>query len=345
MKKNINLFLILILLLGCFAGKNDPNAKVKKLYVVSYNVENLFDYTDDPANTGDDDFLPTSEKKWDSEKYTKKLANLSSVICAIDSVNLPVFVGLYELENQKVIEDLIQTEKLKRGNYGIVHEESPDKRGIDVGFIYQKDVFQYISHKVVPLIIESDSNFESRDILYVEGLLGKDTLHVIVNHWPSRRGGQEESEPKRIAAAQILRSTVDLILTKNPNANIIIMGDMNDEPQNKSLSETLNAKNNNPPTSNTELFNLMYSYDLNNQGSYSYKGEWDMIDNIIISKNLITKKSGWKYQQSSAKIFDDKRFMFYNSKIDQYTPSKTYGGDTYFGGYSDHLPIYMILEK
>lgn len=345
MKNIIFTCLILILFSSCFINKKSTKCDKESFTVISYNVENLFDYEDDILNTGDDEFLPTASKQWTKERYEKKINDLAKVLYSIDSIDLPEIAAVFEVENRRVLEDLINTDYLKSGNYGIAHEDSPDGRGIDVALIYKKEKFNYILHKTLKIELENDTTFATRDILYVKGNNGNDTFHIFVNHWPSRRGGQAESEHKRVYAASVLRNFIDEIFKNEPNANIIIMGDMNDEPQNKSLSETLNAKNNNPLTSSSELYNLMYDKDLNKEGTFSYNGEWNMLDNMIISKNLLTKEDGFKADYTSGTIFKADFLLYYNTKIDQKTPSKTFGGDNYFGGYSDHLPIYMTLHK
>ncbi len=351
MKRNIKMWyiaLIVVLITGCEATRNDNKTNnneptINELCVVSYNLENLFDYTDDPENNGDDEYLPTDKKEWDAEKYQTKLNNLSEVIRAIDSVDLPEIIGVCEIENRKVLEDLIATDILKNAGYGISHEESPDPRGIDVALIYKKSHFKYLKHEPIKVISKDGKTYPTRYILYTQGTINNDTFHIFVNHWSSRRGGEEDSEHKRIAAAKTLRNYIDEnILNSNPDANIIIMGDMNDEPQNESLSETLNAKNNNPPEEG-ELYNVMYELDLVDIGSYSYKNKWIMLDNIIISPNLLNSEKGFICKDAVGTVFYDERFLYYNSKADEYIPSKTYGGDKYYGGYSDHLPVYMFL--
>ncbi|MEN8957485.1 MAG: hypothetical protein ABF258_05635, partial [Flavobacteriales bacterium] len=206
-----------------------------------YNVENLFDTIDDKY-TIDEQFLPDSEKEWNTTKYFDKLNKLAKVITAMDK-DLPIFMGFAEIENQGVILDLISNTNLNNGNYGIVHYESPDKRGIDVGFMYRKE-FMTIKHSEnIEVSLPDNPDFATRDILYVQGeLKGEDELHVFLNHWSSRRAGQKESEHKRVKAASVLRAKVDEILNKDASAKIIIMGDFNDYPTNKSVYEVLKAK-------------------------------------------------------------------------------------------------------
>jgi len=343
--------LVFIFLSSCKPLKNEGNISEKtdktQLLIVSYNVENLFDIADDPQNSGDDEWTPGSEKEWTQERYDKKISNLAKVISSINNKELPDIVGICEVENRKVLEDLIADTLLSANEYGIAHEQSPDPRGIDVALIYKKSEFEYISHEAIKVKLADNPNYNTRDILHVIGIVNeKDTMHVFVNHWKSRGGGsQAETEIKRVNAAKILREKVDNILRKNENANIVILGDMNDEPQNKSIAETLNATNNRNTTDVFELYNTLLDKDLKGEGTYSYKGEWNMLDNIIISQNLLKNRLGYHIGANEGEIFKEEWFMYYQSKIDQFIPSKTYGGKNYYGGYSDHLAVYLILNK
>lgn len=325
--------------------ENKESKNNRNFTVAFYNVENLFDTEDDPKKR-DEDFLPSSKKKWTIDRYQKKLKDLSKVLSAIDKNDLPEIIGLAEVENKKVVEDLAKEKSLSGGNYKVVHEESPDKRGIDVALMYKDDSFKYLFHKAIPIKFSFDKRTTTRDILYVKGVATStnETMHIFVNHWSSRRGGQEKSEPKRVQAAKVLRAEVEKIQTKNPNAKIIIVGDMNDEPNNKSIHETLKATGNKSATSG-ELFNLMYEKDKQKLGTHSYKGKWGMLDNIIISRSLLKSENGYHTTFDGGKIFKEDWILYNNTKAGHKTPSRTYGGRNYFGGYSDHLPVYVTLSK
>lgn len=305
--------------------------------VVSYNVENLFDTVDDPK-IPDEEFLPESEKKWDNERYQKKLNDLSRVISEINEKELPEIVGLVEIENRVVLEDLIQTGPLKDQGYTIIHEESPDFRGIDVALIYRKDAFKELMHETLPVVFPDNPEFKTRDILHVTGQIKNKTVHIFVNHWPSRIGGDEKTEHKRVLAASVLKSKIDDILALDPKARIIIMGDMNDEPTNKSLVETLGAK---LPDSGAKLVNLMIPDDNSGLGTYFYSGNWNMLDNLVVSDELI---SGKRIQ-----IVDQKGFiyssdwMIYTNKTGDKTPNRSYVGNKYVAGVSDHFPVYLKM--
>ncbi len=334
--KNLVIILIAILIVTsqCLEIKKNKT-NIEQLFIVSYNVENLFDTLNDPYNPSDDEYLPTGKKKWTQKKYEKKLFNLAKVLSSISKTELPDLIGICEVENKKVLEDLILQETLKNANYGIVHENSSDKRGIDVALLYKKEEFNYLSHKNIKVYNGT------REILYVKGIVSKsDTLHIFVNHWKSRYPTPKETEHKRIKFAIILRKQVDSILDLNINANIIMLGDFNDEPQNISLENILRATNNRTSKNSYELFNTMYEKDLANKGSYSYNYEWLMLDEIIISQNLLNNNNGFKLDKNTGQIFDRKWILYYNSNKGKYKPQ-----NTYYGGYSDHLPVYLIFEK
>lgn len=307
-----------------------------------YNVENLFDTIDDQY-TIDEQFLPNSEKLWNSEKYTTKLNQLAKVISSMDA-DLPIFLGLAEVENKNVILDLLNTEKLRGNNYDVVHEESPDQRGIDLGFIYRKEYFNYISHEAIEVRIEEEEDFFTRDILYIKGeLQGEDTIHVFLNHWSSRREGAQETEYRRVRSAAILRAKIDELLAQDEMAKIIVMGDFNDYPNNISLTQTLRAKDNRK-FSKGDLYNMAYGLEQDNQGTYNYKGDWGMLDQLIISKGVFKADKGVKITAKDVNVLKLKWMLYTDPVYGDEKPSKSYGGPEYYGGYSDHLPIYARFE-
>lgn len=304
--------------------------------VISYNVENLFDTEDDPK-IPDEEFLPVSEKKWDNEKYQRKLTDIARVITDVNPNELPEIVGLVEVENRQVLSDLTETGKLA-GQYGIIHEESPDYRGIDVALIYRKDAFQELIHEVLPVSFPDDPEFKTRDILHVTGKARKKVIHVFVNHWPSRIGGDGKTEPKRVLAATVLKKKVDEVLAADPRAKIIIMGDMNDEPANKSLIETLDAQS---PDSTAKLVNLMMPDDANGKGTYFYNGNWNMLDNLIVSQSLLKGNGIW-VEGNKGFIYSNDWMIFTNKNGDK-TPNRSYVGNKYVNGVSDHFPVYLKM--
>lgn len=304
--------------------------------ILFYNVENLFDTENDP-NKSDEEFTPEGSKKWTVQRYNDKLKALAKVIDATGK-NDPVLIGLAEIENRKVIVDLTKESVLSENNYKVVHDESPDNRGIDVGLIYDADRFQYISHQSYRVDFPWDASIKSRDVLHVKGAFANfDTVHIFVNHWPSRRGGAEASEPKRMQAAKTLRKAIDSVLDVNPNAKILCMGDFNDHPTDNSLIKGLKAGR--KAVKPMDMVNLMTPLAKAGLGSHNYKGEWGMLDQIIASYSFLKLKKGVRIKKEEAKIFK-KDWMLYKGE----SPSKTYGGPNYYGGYSDHLPVYVILK-
>jgi len=294
--------------------------------------------------TKDDDFTPTGDKAWSSVRYKKKINDLAWVLANINKNETPEFIGLCEVENPSVLNDLAKSEFLQKSEYQIIMDTaSCDARGIGMGFMYRSDALKNVKYELLQIIPSQKSEYELRSILYVNANVDDKLFHFFVNHWKSRRGGEDETEWQREDAALVLRKKIDEILTKDNTANIIIMGDMNDEPTNKSLYTVLRASNNTINPKNGELFNLMFDKDLNQQGSFSYNGQWNMLDNLIVSHNLLSGK-GYRVTSDGGEIFADRRILYDNSKAGTYTPSKTYGKD-YFGGYSDHLPVYFMLRK
>ncbi|MBN2806791.1 MAG: endonuclease/exonuclease/phosphatase family protein [Prolixibacteraceae bacterium] len=311
------------------------------LTLAFYNVENLFDTIDAP-NKIDEEFMPGEPKNWNTERYNKKLTDLSKVIAAIDPVKLPVLLGVCEIENDAVLKDLAAQALLKKAHYNIVWNDGPDERGIDCALLYQPSVFQVLKTAFLQIVDPNDPDFLTREVVYVEGSMNGEIFHVLVNHWPSRRGGDEASEPNRILAASVVKNKVSEIFAANPAANIIIMGDMNDEPSNNSLAKVLEAKPNTQKASDQQLVNLMYDEFEKGEGSYNYRGDWNMIDNLLISGALINKTKGLKSKADNGFVFRQS-FMEFKNDQGEISPNRTYGRD-YYGGISDHFPIYMILE-
>lgn len=335
MKKSVWLVVIIAL---AFCSCNSAKKALRREYtVVSYNTENLFDTVDDPK-IPDEEFLPASEKKWDTERYQKKLVDLARVISEVNPDELPEIVGLVEIENRSVLDDLVKTGALKNQKYGIVHEESPDYRGIDVALIYRADAFKELMHEAIPVVFPDEPDFKTRDILHVVGQIRHKTIHIFVNHWPSRIGGDDKTEPKRVLAASILKNRVDLIQSTDPEARIVIMGDMNDEPANKSLKETLGAGS---PGSGSKLVNLMFPDDQAGLGTYFYSGNWNMLDNLVVSGNLLASPK-MKIEGGKGFIFS-KDWMIFTNKNGAKTPNRSYVGDKYVGGVSDHFPVYFKM--
>ncbi|WP_220429203.1 endonuclease/exonuclease/phosphatase family protein [Tenuifilum thalassicum] len=319
----------------------------KEQYKVScigfYNLENLFDTI---PGENDTEFTPNGRNKFTSERYWHKINHMSEVISQIGSEIFPggpAILGICEVENRSVVEDLVNSPKLKPSGYQIVHYESHDHRGIDVGLLYRPEFFKVTSHRSVPLRIKDNPNFKTRDQLVVSGLLDGEPIHIIVDHWPSRRGGEKRSLPYRMAAAKLTRSLVDSILATDPNAKIIVMGDLNDDPDSKSVIKGLGANPYRNKLKPGELFNAMGSLYHEGIGTLAYRDSWNLFDNIIITQSFLnTDKTTWTFYK--AKVFN-KPFLQQKSGRFAGYPWRTYVGGNFMGGYSDHFPVYMFLIK
>ncbi len=329
-------------MLGCqkTPSTSPATTPLKEISVAFYNLENLFDTDDDPMKD-DQEFLPASESQWTPERYQQKLTNLASVIKNLGDADGPELLGVCEIENRKVLEDLTTQPVLKPYNYRIIHFESPDVRSIDVALFYKEGVFRPIEQTPVPVTLPNSAE-KTRDILKVKGVLHDDTVIILVNHWPSKRGGAEESDPKRAAAAQTARQIVDQEQIKNQRAKILLMGDFNDTPDSKAITEVLNANKNAEPEPNRQLFNAFAPMAEEKKGSYFYKGEFEMIDQMMLSKSWLTSKK-LRYIPNSATVYKEDRILEKEGKYAG-SPLRTYAGKKYLGGYSDHLPVYIKLE-
>ena len=342
------LIVLLFTLYGCKTTEKQPVQKYKEstetntFRIMFYNTENLYDFEDDPL-TNDDEFSPTGSYKWDYFKYNDKLQKIAKVIVAVGGEQGSDLIGMCELENRKVLNDLIRNTPLAAGGYDILHKDSKDPRGSDVALLYKKKKFKLLFYDFYEFKSVGDSS-KSRDILYAKGIVkNTDTLHVFVNHWPSRRGGKEQSDRRRMISARILKSHVDSILRVNKDAKIIIMGDFNDEPIDKSIHEELQATD----SANLKpggLFNFMYAYKIKGIGSYKYQAEWNMLDQIICSSPLLDKKGLLHADYSDAHIFSIDWMMTDDAKFPGKKPLRTFQGPKYLGGYSDHLPVYLDIQ-
>lgn len=353
MRYNKHLIVLLLLLslnLSAFAQKSKIKQEADKKYsIVFYNVENLFDIYDDP-NTYDEEFTPTAPKAWNEQKYNKKLSNLEEVFYNIAAANksFPCIIGVSEIENRRVLDDLASMPKLLKANYQIIHYDSPDARGVDVGLFYRPDVFKYEGSKPIKTKIEGEPKFRTRDILSVWGTIDGEKFYFFVCHWPSRRGGQYGSEHLRMGAAKIVRNAVDSIYKAEPKAKIVIMGDMNDDPIDKSLSEVLVAKEKIQDLRPNDLFNPFYAMLKAGYGSLAYKDSWNLFDNMVVNYNLLNEGALRLSKDKGAKFYGNifnRPFLLQQQGQFKNYPLRTYVGDDFTGGYSDHLPVYLIISK
>ena len=337
--KNIAFFAALLLLTfqALYSQKN-----VNSFLVVSYNVENLFDIVNTPGFE-DEEFTPAGEKKWTYERYQKKLTDLTRVILSIPGKELPALIGLAEVETSGVLEDLIQMRGLRKGEYAFVHEDGKDPRGIECALLYRPDLFRYKSHEYVPIEDPVDPDYLYRGILHVHGT-GPDgsSLHIFMNHWKSRSGGVLETERQRMFSAITLRKQVDMLMARESDYKVIIMGDFNDEPTNRSISQGLSAQNKRRNIQMGEQYNLFYDlHNIKGEGTYNYQGTWNMLDQMIVSYNLLNQERGLSTGFENGRILKSEWMLYESEKYGESLPSATYGGPQYFGGPSDHLPIYV----
>ncbi len=313
-----------------------------------YNLENLFD-TLPSETTNDRDFLPQGRLAWNSEKYWSKQANMAKVISQLATDVTPdgvALLGVAEAENRAVLEDLVAQPALKERNYQIVHYESPDERGIDVALLYQPKYFRVLGSQAIPVPLQDPQTGArdfTRDVLYVAGLFQGDTLHVMVCHWPSRRGGETGSVWMRAAAAQVCRNVADSLLARNELAKIIVMGDLNDDPINPSLTKVLRAAKSTDKMAAGDLYNPMYSLYQSGNGTLAYRDSWNLFDQVIVSKGLVWKQAGG-WQLLRAVVFRES-WMFQEEGAFRGYPLRTFVGDMFLNGYSDHLPVYILVVK
>ncbi|RLJ63197.1 hypothetical protein CLV86_1733 [Lacinutrix venerupis] len=313
-------------------------SKEKRHTIAFYNIENLFDVYDDEL-TRDSDMTPSSEKKWSIKRYKNKLRKIGYVISNIgkdDVKRHPAIVGLAEVENEAVLQDLVNSKHLEDYNYKFVHYDSPDERGIDVALLYDDTVFNVAYSKSYKLELIDEFGVEdlTRDILLVSGLFEGLELHLIVNHWPSRRTGDVETKHKRLKAAKKVTEIIDELKLKSPNAKVVIMGDFNDDPESESV-KTLEKSHG--------LFNPMRTLLSLDRGTTSHNHRWNLFDQFLITHNFFErKKNALRYVK--ANIFDEDYLKEYDGKY-KGSPYRTYVGKRYKGGYSDHFPVYLIVSK
>lgn len=325
----------------------DPPKNYLLTAIGFYNVENLFDTLDTPG-VRDAEYTPDGKNQWNTEKYFEKLDRLSEVLQMMGTEKTPdglAVVGLAEIENRTVIEDLINTSRLKDRDYEIVHYDSPDKRGVDVGLIYQPKYFTVESSKSYTLTIDGMDNFYTRDQLLVSGDFLGERMHFMVAHWPSRRGGEKRSSHLREAAARLGKSVIDSIQkAENGNAKIIFMGDLNDDPVNVSVKEYMNSVGKENKVKEGDLFNPFESYYKKGIGTLAWRDVWNLFDQIMLTPAFVTNKNFESFQFYKAVVFNKPFLMQKEGRFKGY-PYRSYAGGQYLGGYSDHFPTYIFLLK
>ena len=337
MKKYHFLFCILLFPISVFS-----QADTVFRTIFSYNVENLF-HPEKDSTKNDNSFTPEGLHRWTFKKYYKKVNQIAKTFLSVNEGYPPEIIGLVEIENEKVLRQLCFYSPLKSFNYGYVHYESPDSRGIDVALLYRKDFVSIVHQEAISIVFPFEPNSKNRDILYVAFYFSpKDTIHLFVNHWTSRFGGYAATIPKRNYYAQCLKNKIDSLKQCFSNPNIVIVGDFNDYPHNESLSEVLGAKSISE-RKNASLINLMAEYDkASNIGTHKYEDFWGCLDQIIVSANLLDNSDFSVYQQK-AQIMDAPFLLVEDSRYGGYKPFRTFNGFKYQGGFSDHLPVFIHL--
>jgi hypothetical protein len=345
LKKPLKITLIVLVLIVSLSVSAQEKTAYKITCVGFYNLENLFDYQDDTL-INDDEYLPNGSKGWDSTRYANKLENMSRIISEIGTKYTPdgmAVLGVSEIENKGVLEDLVAMPKIKNRNYKIVHFDSPDKRGVDVGLLYQEKYFKFKHAESYPVRFPFSPDSRTRDQLVVTGNMDGEDVSVIVAHWPSRWGGSKASEPRRIEAAKVGRIIIDSLFNDNPNAKIILMGDLNDDPINIAVTDYIKAKGKKKKLKEGDLFNTMYQHYKNGNGTLAYRDVWNLFDQVIISQSLLSEDAT-NYVFHTAEVFK-RDYMIQTTGNYAGYPLRTHAGGKYMNGFSDHFPSYIVLKK
>ena len=312
--------------------------------IMFYNVENLFDTFDDPVKD-DNEFLPSGLRRWSKSRYIKKLNSVFKTIAAAGEWNLPAIVAFCEVENRSVLNDLTNNTLLERADYGIIHEDSPDARGIDVCMIYRKEIVRILSYDY--FVPETpDGNFNSRSILYAKCCIVSDTIHLFVNHWPSRRGGVLAGEDMRISISGKVREVADSIQYRSKGAKIMIIGDFNCTPNDRAMLELTDPATEAGRDKDLTLINLSGLLSSSGpEGTYNYRGTWEMLDQVIVSRSLLECREGLFTRPDLLRIFKPDFLLRSDSRFPGLTTFSTYYGYRYQGGFSDHLPVLIDLVQ
>lgn len=349
MKSFLLSLLGLLVGLPIMAQTQAPPRKQFLVYGVAfYNLENLFDTINNNGKY-DLEFSPQGKNQWTGTRYWSKIHNLARCISQMTTKTTPMgpaILGVSEIENRSVLEDLVRAEAISKWNLQIVHHDSPDRRGVDVGLLYNPKMFRVLDVTNHTLSVPDKPYFRTRDQMCVTGILGGDTLSVIVNHWPSRLGGKEQSSPLREAAAALSKHIADSLWTLRPNQGVIIMGDLNDDPQDPSCAKVLGGKKDAKKVASHDFYNPWWQMLDSGIGTLAYKGQWNLFDQIIVSGTLLEKNVPspkhphyWKAQVNN---FD---FLKDDSGQRQSYPLRTFSAGVWLNGFSDHFPTEIFLMR
>ncbi len=359
MKHLINIILALCII--CFSA--DAQKKSERTYIVGfYNLENLFDIYDDPVKN-DDEFLPDGSNQWTEVKYWKKIANMAKVIKEMSKENgrYHTLLGVSEIENRLVLEDLVMDSQIAEANYQIIHYDGPDRRGVDVALLYKPEQFTYLESESIPytfsgssidfvMSLDEQEYFKTRDILMVRGLIDGEQVAVYVAHLPSRAGDKKGSNQLRDRGGEIMYNHAMKMQEKYPGIKIICMGDMNDNPTDPSMAEYLHGKADVEEVTSTDFFSPFIKLLKDGHGSLAYRGVWSIYDLLLVNDALVHAPEGTlKISALGKKKYYGHIFRkpFMTNQSGQYkdTPYRTFSGGAFIGGYSDHYPTYIVITK
>jgi endonuclease/exonuclease/phosphatase family metal-dependent hydrolase len=345
-----SIFILSFCLLACkktaetepHKGISDNTPALKSSYAIAfYNVENLYD-TERDYSIHDEEFTPNGVKEWTSDKYKNKLNNISYVIRQIEQSlkeSKLAFIGLAEIENKKVLKELVSQKQIKDSGYKFIHQDSPDPRGIDVALIYNPAIFTVVNYKSIPYQNPKYPHYQTRDILLVKGQIKDITLHILVTHWISRKG--ENNMELRDQNAHICKQVCDSLYQNYPDSKIILMGDLNDNPPDRSCRAILKAKRDKASVKKGELYNPFWNMYQKGLGTSQYRDKWDMFDQIIISESLLNNKL-FRFKES---IIYNKDFLIQKDGKYKGYPLRSFSGNTFINGYSDHFPVIVLFES
>ncbi len=346
MKRTFFILSLIISTVFCLTAQNKSDKRYQVYGAAFYNLENLFDTINNNGKY-DLEFSPQGARQWNGEKYWSKIENMAKAISHFTTQATPkgpAVIGVSEIENITVLQDLVKHPFLKDWRLQIVHHDSPDRRGVDVAMLYNPRFFRVLNVTNARVVVDGYPGFLTRDQMCVTGIMGGDKVSVIVNHWPSRSGGEEGSRPLRAAAAKRVKMTVDSLLKDDPNQGIIIMGDLNDDPHNESCAKVLGAKKNKKDVGENELYNPFWAILDKGIGSLGYYGNWNLFDQIIVSDYFLNEKDSGKLSYFKASVLN---FEFLINPKGQYKgyPLRTYSGGAFLNGYSDHFPTEVYFVK
>jgi hypothetical protein len=347
LKKRMKNKALLFCLFLLFSGKTFPQQNSNETTILFYNVENLFDLKNNPE-TNDDEFTPKGDRRWTYKRFNQKIQNISKVILSSSGWKPPELVAICEIENRFVLEKLISETPLKSFSYKIIHKESPDFRGIDVALLYNENEFYPLDYRYIPIRLKNNYVLNTREILYVSGIVKKnDTLHLFVNHWPSRYSGLLESQSLRNRAAKILRTEIEILQEKYSYPNVVIIGDFNDQPTDESIALYLGAteySENNLNINENQIYNLSFPWMNQDLGTLKYQSQWSVFDQIMVSGNLLITENKLFTRPDWAKIVQMPFLLDKDERYGGLKPNRTYIGFRYNGGFSDHLPVLLKLQ-